>query len=303
MPEIRPFRRSDRDQVTSLVNAHIEAVLPGVTVSPNAVLSQLEREPHETVVDPWVVHRETWVAEEHGRIAGAAHLVRYGTGTSVGPDLRGRGDVRWFLHWPGGTADAVGSALLAAAVGSLRRQGVSGIGADVGLPAPAAYGVSDRWPHVGAALERAGFVPGDRVEVVLAAAVDDLPDGGPPLLPGLSLRGGMGGHAHRYSAVLDGRVVGFHEVSGDLTEGGTKSRLAGWADGWELWVHRDLRRRGVATWLLGHAADRLRSGGARRVLDYAVAAPEADVEPGVLPFLLARGYRELSRTRRGWRLP
>ncbi len=98
-------------------------------------------------------------------------------------------------------------------------------------------------------------------------------------------------------------VVGFYEVSGDLTEGGTKSRLAGWADGWELWVRRDLRRRGVATWLLGHAADRLRSGGARRVLDYAIAAPEADVEPGVLPFLLARGYRELSRTRRGWRLP
>jgi hypothetical protein len=27
--EIRPFRRSDRDQVTALVNAHIEAVLPG----------------------------------------------------------------------------------------------------------------------------------------------------------------------------------------------------------------------------------------------------------------------------------
>lgn len=32
--EIRPFRRSDRDQLTRLVNAHIEAVLPGVTVSP-----------------------------------------------------------------------------------------------------------------------------------------------------------------------------------------------------------------------------------------------------------------------------
>jgi hypothetical protein len=43
--EIRPFRRSDRDQVTALVNAHIEAVLPGVSVSANAVLSKLEREP------------------------------------------------------------------------------------------------------------------------------------------------------------------------------------------------------------------------------------------------------------------
>ena len=45
--EIRPFRRGDRDQLTDLVNAHVEAVLPGVTVPPNAVLGQLEREPGE----------------------------------------------------------------------------------------------------------------------------------------------------------------------------------------------------------------------------------------------------------------
>ena len=30
---IRPFRRSDRDQLTDLVNMHVEAVLPGVTVT------------------------------------------------------------------------------------------------------------------------------------------------------------------------------------------------------------------------------------------------------------------------------
>ena len=56
--EIRPFRRSDRDQVTALVNAHIEAVLPGVSVSANAVLSRLEREPGEYLVDPGVVARD-----------------------------------------------------------------------------------------------------------------------------------------------------------------------------------------------------------------------------------------------------
>ena len=39
--EVRPFRRSDRDQLTELVNAHVEAVLPGVTLPPNAVLGQL----------------------------------------------------------------------------------------------------------------------------------------------------------------------------------------------------------------------------------------------------------------------
>jgi hypothetical protein len=30
--EVRPFRRDDRDQLTELVNAHIGAVLPGVSV-------------------------------------------------------------------------------------------------------------------------------------------------------------------------------------------------------------------------------------------------------------------------------
>jgi hypothetical protein len=73
---IRPFRRSDRDQLTDLVNLHVEAVLPGVTVSPNAVLSQLEREPGEPLVDPWVAHRHTLVAVVSEAVVGAAHLLR-----------------------------------------------------------------------------------------------------------------------------------------------------------------------------------------------------------------------------------
>jgi hypothetical protein len=46
MPEVlvRPFQRRDREQATELVNAHISAALPGVSVSVNAVMSQLERE-------------------------------------------------------------------------------------------------------------------------------------------------------------------------------------------------------------------------------------------------------------------
>ena len=33
-----------------------------------------------------------------------------------------------------------------------------------------------------------------------------------------------------------GAVVGIYEADTDLTEGGTRSRLAGWADGWDLWT-------------------------------------------------------------------
>ena len=31
--QVRPFRRDDRDQLTRLVNAHAEAVVPGMSAS------------------------------------------------------------------------------------------------------------------------------------------------------------------------------------------------------------------------------------------------------------------------------
>ena len=52
--EIRAFHRWDRDQLTELVNAHIGAVVPGWAVSVSALLAQLELEPAQYVVDPWV---------------------------------------------------------------------------------------------------------------------------------------------------------------------------------------------------------------------------------------------------------
>ena len=33
--QVRPFRRNDRDQLTQLVNAHAEAVVPGMSASVN----------------------------------------------------------------------------------------------------------------------------------------------------------------------------------------------------------------------------------------------------------------------------
>ena len=39
--EVRAFRRTDGEQVTALVNAHVQAVIPGVSVPQNAVLAQL----------------------------------------------------------------------------------------------------------------------------------------------------------------------------------------------------------------------------------------------------------------------
>ena len=75
--QVRPFRRDDRDQLTALVNAHISAVVPGVTASVNTVLRRLESEPGEVLVDRWVRDRVTLVAEQRGRVVAAAHLHRF----------------------------------------------------------------------------------------------------------------------------------------------------------------------------------------------------------------------------------
>ncbi len=296
MPEIevRPFQRPDRAQLTALVNAHIGAVLPGASVSVNAVMSQLEREPDESIVDPWAIARTTLVAIVRDEVVAGAHLVRYGSEERVGGAYRDAAEIRWLLFRPG--ADEAADALAAGCVATMEGWHVGRMFADGSLPAPGVYGVPDVWPHVGRALERARFRPGDRVEAVLVADVADLPRGGPAPVDGLTLRRELGGHATRFSALLDGRVVGIHEVEADLTAGGALSRMAGWADVWELNVDERMRRRGVATWLVGHTADWLRLGRVERLLDYAVIG-EGDAH---LAFLTALGWRELTRTRRGW---
>jgi hypothetical protein len=68
--QVRPFRRDDRDQLTRLVNAHAEAVVPGMSVSVNSVLGSLGRQPGEFIEDPWVSDRITLVAEQRDRAAG-----------------------------------------------------------------------------------------------------------------------------------------------------------------------------------------------------------------------------------------
>ncbi len=131
---VRPFRRSDRDQLTRLVNAHVEAVLPGVTVPRGAVLGQLEREPGEYVIDPWIAQRHTLVAVHRERVAAAARLLRYADDERVGAEYRGAGEIRWLLVWPGqnpeqavehaGVADALAAAALAHLRGAARHRRV-----------------------------------------------------------------------------------------------------------------------------------------------------------------------------------
>jgi ribosomal protein S18 acetylase RimI-like enzyme len=297
--QVRPFRRGDREQLTALVNAHVQAVVPGISVPVNTVMGQLERDPGEFIVDPWVAERVTLVAEQRGRVVAAAHLRRYGAGEEVGESLRDAAEVGWLLYWPqasywpdsGQAADALAAACLA----QLGRWRASRWYADATLPAPGVYGVPEQWPHVRAVLERVGFVHDGRTEVVLLARVDELPRPARPPVDGLQARRALGVNGTRLSACRGGEVVGYVEVETNLTDGGRLAQLVGWADVGNLHVAEPWRRRGVATWLLGQAADWLRLARVERLLDYADAQ-----EHGCLALLRRLGFRELTRTARGW---
>jgi hypothetical protein len=296
---VRPFRRDDRAQLTALVNAHAAAVVPGASVSVNAVLSQLERDPGEFIVDPWVRERLTLVAEQRSRLVAAAHLLRYGDDDAVGEPYRGVGELRWFLFWPWAPywpdAEVAADTLLAACVAQLGRWDAVRQHADGTLPVPGVYGVPEQWPHVRAAYERAGFAPRGRVELVYLAGVEELVRMERPALPGVELRRSVGINGTRLAAAREGDTLGFVEVETNLEEPSRQPRLDGFADVGNLWLAESEERDAVARWLLGAAADWLHLAGVGRLLDY--ATPD---EAERIARLEAAGFQLLTRTERGW---
>jgi GNAT superfamily N-acetyltransferase len=296
---IRPFHRSDREQVTALVNAHIQAVVPGLSVPVNTVLSHIEREPGEYVVDPWITERVTLVAEQRQRIVAAAHLLRYGTGDQVGEAYRDLGEIRWFVSWPDASfwpdpAVAPGP-LLDGCLAQLRAWHVSRMSADGTLPAPGVYGVPAQWPHIKDAYESAGFVHVGHTEVVVLGCVDQLRRPDRPPLDELTVRRSVGMNGTRLSAYAGNDHVGYVEVDTHLVDASVRVRQTGWADIGNLHVEERYRRRGVATWLYAQVAEWLRLAHIDRLLDYTFP-DRADV----LALQHKVGFVELTRTQRGW---
>ena len=307
---VRSFRRSDRDQLTQLVNAHAGAVVPGLSASVNTVLASLERQPGEFIEDPWVAERVTLVAEQQNRIAAAAHLLRYFPDERAGVAARDLGEINWLLYWaqtPAGNAywpDAApaAAALMTACLAQFADWGVSRQDAGGELPVHGVYGVPEQWPHIRALYQQAGFTHTGHTEIVYLARVEDLPGLASPPLGGLSVRRSVGINGCRLSAVLGQDVIGYIEVE-TFDEGERLTRTAGWADVGNLQVNAPYRRRGVGSWLLGQAADWLALAHVDRLLDYAWLE---GTDPGGVSyedyraFLPAVGFRELTRTQRGW---
>jgi GNAT superfamily N-acetyltransferase len=296
MPEIRPFARHDRDQLTDLVNAHIKAIIPGCSVPVSALLSPMDRDPGEYIVDPWVIERETWVAIEADRLVAAVHLHRYGNEPSVGPVLRNSAEVNWLVCLPA-NLDA-GRELMRIAVERLDRWTPTSVHLEMSLPAPLAYGIHDAWPHLATLARDAGFSDADgRTEVQF---VVDLGQIGPPAeapIEGLTVRRRLHAFGAAFTAMLGDREIGLLEVADDFTRHGTMLRNDGWADISNMQVAEEFRRRGIATWLLGQAAAWLRMGGSHNLISYLT---EDEVGSAEHRWYDANGFVELNRTRRGW---
>ncbi len=167
---------------------------------------------------------------------------------------------------------------------------------------PGVYGVPEQWPHIAALYRRAGFTHTGHTEIVYLAQVQDLPSPAGPPLEGLTVRRSVGINGCRLSAVLGQEVIGYIEIE-TMEEGERRSRHGGWADVGNLRVMPPHRRRGVGSWLLGQAADWLRLARVSRLLDYAWLEgtdPGGQSYDDYRAFLSAAGFRELTRTARGW---
>ncbi len=86
-----------------------------------------------------------------------------------------------------------------------------------------------------------------------------------------------------------------------LKEGTRLTGHGGWAEIGNLCVAEAYRRRGIASWLLGQAADCLQLADVDRLHDYTPLGDPAEPDQGgYRMFLSASGFAELTRTDRVW---
>jgi GNAT superfamily N-acetyltransferase len=303
MPEVRPFARHDRDGLTSLANRHITAVLPGGAVPVATLLSQMERDVAEYIVDPWVIDRHTIVGLEADRVVAAAHLKRYGDDDRVGVGVRNAAEVAWIIGDPA-HLDA-GTSVLEAAMARMREWGARIWHADGALPCLGVYGIPDAWPHVEQLLVDAGFDDdGGQIEVVYAGDISSIPEPGPAPQDGVALRRVVGPLGTSFEAWIGRERVGVFEV--EDSHGISNAQIARWADEANHWVRPEHRGRGIGTWLVRHGCAWLRLGGKDRLLAYAIERRARGAEPmeatieRCTPYYARLGLHPITRTRRGW---
>jgi GNAT superfamily N-acetyltransferase len=296
MVSVEPHREIHLEQLQRLVNCHLAGVVPGWRLPTRIIAGSLRPRPDDPDFDLWVSERHTLCAVEEDRLLGAAHVIRYTAASAVGAGYRGAAELAWLLFWP--EAESAAHVLIEAT-----RELVTGWGptrvyaCDTSLPVPVVSGVPETWPHVSAALTRAGFEPLAADEQVLyGGRLPDQGRGGSPV-PGLEVRVAADEPGQRFLAELNGAEIGFLEWSPDLSCGGSLPALAGWAELCALRIREEWRGRGVGLWLVRRTVPFLRMVGVSRVV-VALAAREEDAGAG--RFCRRLGWEPVVRLEQGW---
>ena len=293
---IERLRSEHLAQVTSLVNHHLGAIVPGWAVPEAWLAGYLQRNPGEYVVDPWVVERTTLVALERQSVEAVAHVLLYGSAPEVNSEFHGVAEIDWFLASP--DAAEASAHVLSAAAEQAAAWSATALWLAGGPPVGPFSGIPDVWPHITAAIEAAGYLrdPG-RVESVYGGELAGVTAPGDPPLPTLSVYRSTGRWGARFD-VFEGEVsIGYCDIVTDLTEGGALPALRGWAELAELEVVPERRNRGVGSWLLRHAVAWARFGGCERLLLITAAEDES---AGAGRFYSRFGWERLTRLEIGW---
>lgn len=280
----------------SLINRHLEAVIPGWALPAQAILKHLTRNHHEPLIDPWVIERKTICAVENGQFLGAAHLLRYRAGEDIGEWYRNAGDVTWFFVDPD-EAEA-GAALLKAAHEQMVAWGVHAVGYfDNGLPISLIGGLPDCWPHIAQLLADAGFVPvHPRKEAIYGGWLRDIPLPGDAPIPGLTVRRIIQGGDAAFAGFVENQKIGWCAITADLSAGGDIPALRGWSELREMYVAEAWRSCGVGAWLVQHAVEWLRLSGCDRI---ALNVASDDEARGAGRFYKRFGWRTITHIEYG----
>lgn len=296
MVSVEDHRGSHLDQLQRLVNMHLAGVVPGWGLPAEVIASSLGGATDEEGTDPWVAMRRTLCALDGDRLLGAAHVLLYGSGAEVGAGYRNAAELAWLLFWP--EAEGAAQALVNTARSLAGAWDARCLYAcDTSLPVPVVTGVPECWPHVSAALSRAGFEPvvgGE--EVIYGGQLPDRGTGDPPIA-GLMVRAALEEPGHRFFAELDGTEIGFLDWTPDLSFGGTLPALGGWAQLSSLGVRQGWRGQGIGPWLVRRTVPLLRVLGVRRVVVALTAREEA---AGAGSMCRQLGWEPLARLEQGW---
>ncbi len=291
MTEIAPLDRSHLPQVLELVNGHLGAVIPGWSLTADYLWGRLQREPQESVTDPWVVERRSIVGIVRDRVCAAAHLRRYGEETP----WKGTGYIAWTLFWP--EEREAGVAVMTACRRQMKAWQVSEerVGS---LPVPTCVGTPDAWPHVIALMKQSGYSANEETdESVYGGTLRGISAPGEPPARGVTIHRSAGEFGTRFVARLDGEEIAECECIPDLTEGGQLPALAGWAELSEVGTRESMRNQGIGSWVVRHAVEWLRLAKCDRIV---VPVARDDEQAGAGRFYRRFGWMPLVRQRH-WR--